>query len=237
MDTYNIYCDESCHLEHDHQKVMGLGACWCSLETSKSLTKKIRDIKIRHKLNPNVEIKWIKVSPSKLDFYIELINLFSTNEDLHFRGLIIPDKENLNHEKFDQTHDDWYYKMYFELIKEILFRRNKYNIYIDIKDTIGKYKIEKLCEVLRNTLHDFSGEIIQRVQQVRSHEVNILQITDLLLGALVYANRDERNSPAKIQLVELIEENIQFSLNKTTLRNEDKFNILIWKASNLDHHS
>jgi hypothetical protein len=24
--VYNVYCDESCHLENDHQKVMVLGA-------------------------------------------------------------------------------------------------------------------------------------------------------------------------------------------------------------------
>jgi hypothetical protein len=26
--TYNIYCDESCHLENDKQEVMVLGAVW-----------------------------------------------------------------------------------------------------------------------------------------------------------------------------------------------------------------
>ena len=30
--TYNIYCDESCHLEHDHLGVMALGAVWCPAE-------------------------------------------------------------------------------------------------------------------------------------------------------------------------------------------------------------
>ncbi|MCL0066152.1 DUF3800 domain-containing protein, partial [Dehalococcoidia bacterium] len=29
--TYNIYCDESYHLEHDHQEIMVLGALWCPL--------------------------------------------------------------------------------------------------------------------------------------------------------------------------------------------------------------
>ncbi len=29
--VFNIYCDESCHLEHDREKVMVLGAVWCPL--------------------------------------------------------------------------------------------------------------------------------------------------------------------------------------------------------------
>ena len=28
-ETYNIYCDESCHLENDDKPVMLLGAIWC----------------------------------------------------------------------------------------------------------------------------------------------------------------------------------------------------------------
>lgn len=26
---YNVYCDESCHLEHDNSSVMILGAMYC----------------------------------------------------------------------------------------------------------------------------------------------------------------------------------------------------------------
>jgi hypothetical protein len=28
----NVYCDESCHLENDHQTAMVLGAVWCPFE-------------------------------------------------------------------------------------------------------------------------------------------------------------------------------------------------------------
>jgi len=30
--TYNVYCDESCHLQNDGLSVMVLGAVWCPLE-------------------------------------------------------------------------------------------------------------------------------------------------------------------------------------------------------------
>ena len=30
--VFNVYCDESCHLEHDRQKVMVLGVIWWPLE-------------------------------------------------------------------------------------------------------------------------------------------------------------------------------------------------------------
>jgi hypothetical protein len=44
----------------------------------------------------------------------------------------VPDKSKLAHEAFDQTHDDWYFKMYFDLLKVILERKSSYRIFLDI---------------------------------------------------------------------------------------------------------
>jgi hypothetical protein len=37
--VFNVYCDESCHLEHDRQKVMVLGAIGCSFRKPELLTE------------------------------------------------------------------------------------------------------------------------------------------------------------------------------------------------------
>jgi hypothetical protein len=66
---YNVYCDESCHLENDGQKIMVLGAVWCPLEQVRKISEEIREIKIKHQLSPKFEIKWTKVSPAKQAFY------------------------------------------------------------------------------------------------------------------------------------------------------------------------
>ncbi len=95
--VFNIYCDESCHLEHDRQKVMILGAIWCPLETARETAQAIRAIKEKHGLGRDFEIKWTKVSPGKLDFYIDLTDYFFAEPDLHFRALIVADKNKLGH--------------------------------------------------------------------------------------------------------------------------------------------
>ncbi len=41
----NVYCDESCHLEHDRQKAMVLGAIWCPLDKSREIAVRLREIK------------------------------------------------------------------------------------------------------------------------------------------------------------------------------------------------
>ena len=117
---FNIYCDESCHLEHDKLPVMVLGAVWCLFEKAREIASRIREIKVKHLAPPTFEVKWSKVSPGKRELYMALLDYFFDDDDLHFRALIVPDKAKLNHEAHRQTHDEWYYKMYFDMLK-VLF--------------------------------------------------------------------------------------------------------------------
>lgn len=228
---YNIYCDESCHLENDRQQAMVLGAIWCKQENVKTIFNEIRAIKVNHGQSPRFNIKWNAISPSGLAFYTELINYFFSKPSLHFRGLVIPDKTLLDHDHHKQTHDDFYYKMYFDMLKVIFARSNQYSIYLDIKDTRSQEKVIKLTEVLRSSQYDFSSNIIQKVQQVRSHEVELVQLTDLLIGAISYINRGLNTSTAKLAILDLIRNLSGYSLTRTTLYKEEKFNLFIWDGA------
>ena len=169
--TFNIYCDESCHLEHDKQPVMVLGAIWCPLGKTRDIAKRLREIKTRFGLAPDFELKWTKVSPAKKEFYLEVLDYFFDDDDLHFRALIVTDKTKLEHGQFGQDHDTWYYKMYFDMLKVLLGPEATYRIYLDVKDTRSAAKIAKLHDVLCNNMYDFDRKIIERMQSVRSHEI------------------------------------------------------------------
>ncbi|MEA2016036.1 MAG: DUF3800 domain-containing protein [Actinomycetota bacterium] len=232
--NYNIYCDESCHLENDKQKVMVLGAIWCPIEKTRKINVRIREIKNKHKLSRNLEIKWTKVSKGKIEFYEDIINYFFDNNDLNFRALIVPDKSKLTHKRFSQTHDTWYYKMYFNLLKAILNPNDKYKIYLDIKDTRSEIKVYKLNEILCNNIYDFSRDIIDDIQTIRSHEVEILQLVDLFIGAIAYYNRNLETSNAKIHLINRIRDLSGYDLTSSTLFKEEKFNLFVWRAIELE---
>jgi hypothetical protein len=121
--------------------------------------------------------------------------------------------------------------MYFDMLKVILSPKAIYRIYLDIKDTRSADKIAKLHDVLCNNLYDFSRKIIERVQAVRSHEVEILQLTDLLIGAVSYTNRGLSGNDGKDTLVARMKERSQYCLTRTTLLREDKVNLFCWRAS------
>ncbi|MEK7408405.1 MAG: DUF3800 domain-containing protein, partial [Acidobacteriota bacterium] len=184
----------------------------------------------KHGLAPGFEVKWTKVSPGKLAFYRDLVDYFFDNTALHFRALIVPDKTKLCHEAYGQTHDDWYYKMYFDLLKVILGRDSVYRIFLDIKDTRSARKVAKLRDVLTNNMYDFDRDIVRTVQIVHSHEVELLQLCDLLLGSISYVNRSLTGSPAKQALVERMQQRSRLKLTLTTLLREDKVNLFRWKA-------
>lgn len=230
-ETFNIYCDESCHLEHDRQPAMVLGAIWCPLDKTREIALRIREIKHRHSMARGFEVKWTKVSPGKKQFYIDILDYFFDDDDLHFRGLVVPDKAKLNHGAFPkQDHDAWYYKMYFDMLKVILSPKDQYRIYLDIKDTRGAEKVKKLHDVLCHNLYDFSREIVERVQLVHSHEIEQLQLADLLIGAVSYLSRDLHGNAGKQALVDRMKQRSGYSLTKTTLLREEKVNLLRWQA-------
>lgn len=242
----NIYCDESCHLENDKEKVMALGAVYCPASKKSEIFQMLSELKKKHNLipknkkNPNdnrayYELKWNKISLAKINYFKDVVDYFFADDDLNFRVLVVPDKSKLDYEKFNHTHDTFYYKMYFSMLKVILNPDKAHHIYIDIKDTRSREKVYKLEQVLRNDKYDYAKEIIKKVQQVRSHEVELIQLADLLTGAVSYVNRGLADSRAKNILIEHIRHRSKYSLTKSTLIREQKFNIFLWESSKYGH--
>lgn len=207
---------------------MALGAIACPADLTLSISQRIRAIKAKHDLGPHTELKWVKVSPSKRALYHEILDYFFSSKELTFRGLVVPDKSILEHDQYRQTHDEWYYKMYYTLLKTVLDSNNQYNIYIDIKDTRGTKKVAKLWDVLCNSKRDSDRQIVLKVQQIRSHEAELLQVADLLIGALTYLHRGLDTSTTKSELIEHLKKNSGYTLDRNTPLRESKFNLFFW---------
>lgn len=223
----NIYCDESTHLPRDGMPFMVLGAIACSTEKAKEAASRLRDLRRKHDLPSYFEIKCNKISPSKLAFYLDVVDYFFDDDGLGFRAVIAP-KAELDHDRFSQTHDDWYYKMMFLLIRNVIPSTGRAFIYLDKKDTRSAGKVEKLKEMIANSTYDFDRRIVQRVQIVESHHVGLLQLSDLLLGCVNYASRGQLESEAKKQVLHRIQERSGLKLTQTTLPAESKFNVFRW---------
>lgn len=224
---YNIYCDESCHLLNDPNKTFVLGAIWVEKEKTQEIFQQLRDLKTKHNLPTDFEAKWTKVSKSKVDYYTDLVSYFFDNQDLHFRGLVVPDKSILDHSAFAQDHNTWYYKMFYVLLNVVIRENAEYNLYLDIKDTKSNLKVIELKRILN--IASVEDIAVPKAQQIRSHEVELMPLVDILIGALSYKHRSLEENEGKTMVIEAIEKCIGKKMLTSSAKGEDKFNVLVWK--------
>jgi len=226
----NVYCDESCHLLHDRQPVMAFGAVSAPQSRVREFSLGLKTLMTKH--HSLGELKWGKVSASKLPFYMDVIEWFFEQPDLHFRALVVRDKAKLKHDQFNEgDHDQFYYKMYYYLLRPFLERQPPVRLkaYLDVKDTRGVFRTHKLTEVLANTFYDFDRKRVEKIQEVRSHESRLVQVADFLLGAVTYDARKLRTNPAKLAVVRRLKDVSGYDFSTSSEPWATKFNLFYWK--------
>ena len=220
--TYKLFCDESCHLEK-HPEIMVLGAICCPEQKVTAINKKIKEIRYRY--NYQTELKWTKLHAKQINFYKEVIDLFFQSDCLKFKATVVSNKNILNHQQFNQgSHNNFYYKMFFYTLRDFLKPNNHYKIYLDYMDTQGGEKTKKLIQVFENTHYQ---QINCQAYIIRSYESQIIQLCDLFIGALSYANRAdiEHHSVIKNEIISYLKQKTHGCLNSGTPPWEEKFNI------------
>jgi hypothetical protein len=74
---FEVYCDESYQdliAKKQTDQYFLIGSLWLPASIRKYIKSNIVKLRVKHSVWG--EIKWSKVSPSKKDFYLELIDLF-----------------------------------------------------------------------------------------------------------------------------------------------------------------
>lgn len=226
---YNVYCDESCHLVSNDSKYMLIGAVYCQKNKVKKVNEYIEHLKKNYNISNKIELKWNKIDKKTEKLYLDIINYFFNNDDLKFRVIVI-DKTKLDHKKYNQTENEFYHKAYYEMLKYIIIPGNSYNIYPDIKDTNSYYYHQVMLDYLRIKMQDTNKRTIRKVQPIRSYEAPILQINDILIGALSYHYRNLSKNNVKLNIISEIRKLYQNDLNETSYCSNTKFNIFMWRS-------
>jgi hypothetical protein len=233
MSTYKIFCDESNHLLNDKANIMVNGALQIKEDHVKEANMYIK--KLRHKYNYKTEIKWTKLIKKQLPFYKELIDYFFNNIHMNFKATLVVNKSNANHERYGRNHDQFYYVVYYYTLRDLLKKDGSHKIYFDYKDTLGGTRVKKLKEVLNN---DGYSKIDFTI--IHSYEAQLIQLSDLFIGAIGYTNREdiEKNSEIKCAIVDYLNEKIKQQGHnigdiQSTKPWAEKFNIFRWSLSNV----
>jgi hypothetical protein len=103
-----------------------------------------------------------------------------------------------------------------------------------MKDTRSQRKIDTLRDVLCNNVYDFEQVMIRQIQHIRSHESELLQLTDFLLGAVSYRCRYLKDNRAKLAVIQRICDISGVDLLKNTPPWEDKFNLFFFSPTEVN---
>ena len=153
--NFDIYCDES-RQEYfttpprdSQERFVLIGGLWVITEKREHLKDQIRSLRVTHDVHG--EFKWTRVSPSRLDFYLELINLFFSNDDMRFRCLVLPANQ-LDAVRFhDGDNELMFYKFYYQLLHHWILDFNTYRVFTDLRTNRVRQRLERLREFLDNS--------------------------------------------------------------------------------------
>lgn len=229
---YKIFCDESCHLHTDKSNIMVIGGVCCDNGQVEYMNRFIKYLK--HKHNVKKELKWTKLHNMEKAFYKEVLEFFFSRTDISFNAQVVIDKSNLNHIKYnDGDADVFYYKMYYYTLLHFFKIDKKFNVFMDFKDTKGGQRVKKLNEVIHNT---FYGNIDVNYTIINSKESQIMQLCDILIGAISYKNRNdiEHKSEIKNFIIKLIEDFRGIPLAMSSPQWEHKFRIYKFHPRNFN---
>lgn len=217
---YKIFCDESNHLLNTKSNLMVNGAILVKENEVEQINRDIKYLKYKHHYYN--ELKWTKLLNVKKDFYKELIDYFFDSH-MKFKATFIPNKKDNIHKTYGNSHDEFYYIVYFYTMRNFINHSDEYKIYLDYKDINGGKRIKELEKTLGQEAKKCDIYIIQ------SQESQILQLCDIFIGSIGYKNRDdiEKKSEIKLFIIDYIEEKLGYPLVSTAPW-VDKFNIFRW---------
>lgn len=222
---FEVYCDESMPdlftTKKPASRYLMIGSLWLPNSYRNKIKNDIRSLREKH--NTWGEIKWSKVSPSRLPFYLDLIDMFlSYNLELRFRCIAV-DHAQINMSLHDNDSELGFYKFYYQMLHHWIYDFNEYRIFCDIKTNRDpeRLKVLKRCLKYANL-----SSTIKDIQSLPSKQVVLIQLCDLLLGvANSRMNNTLKEGSAKNELVRHLQKMLGVKNLAPTPKSEEKFNI------------
>lgn len=218
----NVYCDESRHTSNPEDPFMVIGALFCPRDKKEEIAHRIN--LVRKEYETWREFGWKTLSPNRRDFYWSLLELFASEPSLSFRCLVV-DRNILDHDQFnDGDNELGFYKLYYQMLVHWLRRDCAYHIFLDWQQNKTQRRFMELRDILSRKL---SGKTkIECLEPVSSHSIPLIQLADLLIGAVGYSWNERKGSEIKLEFCSAVAKVAGVHTLKTsTALSAEKFNI------------
>ena len=222
----SIYCDESRHEGQSSQQFMVIGGLWLPRDHRHELLDRLRAL--QQEFHITGELKWGKLSQSRLAGYSALVDFLASRNDVHFRCIVV-DKTRVEHDKYFQNDRQFgFWVFYWHCLKQWMGNGNTYYISIDFKPESLHSGPRRLRQVLE--IECIRRCWLKSLECVDSRENVFCQLADVLIGAVGYEQNGLAGSPVKRALAA----HIARSYSRRDLKGNDlpsvqRFNIFrIW---------
>ena len=223
---FDTYCDESrpealTTVSKKGSRFLVIGSLWLPTEQREQRKTELHALKNAGKIGG--ELKWSKISNSRVAAYQSLVEwFFNAGDDLRFRAIVV-DRAKLNMVRFHCGDGELgFYKFYYQLLHHWILDQNDYSIFCDLKRNREQNRLHVLQRVLSRT--NLTSEIAT-VQGIESRQSVLIQAVDVFTGAVAAKfNRSAATGTAKDEIIKNIESRIGTAIQHTP-KDRRKFNV------------
>ena len=180
--TYFYFLDETGLLYSPRDRFFALGII--KSEKPQRLYNRIR--KIRNKYNYREELKWANLDRKiRFDVARDFFNVF-LEEDAKFNSIIL-NKDELDFQKYYQNNIYKVYRNFAVVLLKLILGKNPNEIVTLLADDYFTPDNEDLEDAIKGIINDhYKKFVVAGVCQIDSRSSDLLQLTDLILGAIAY---------------------------------------------------
>jgi hypothetical protein len=201
MTTYDLYCDES---GIDTGPTFHFGALRCTPARARILEAELA--LIRGKYGLTAEMKWTRVSNAMLQAYKAFVDVFLDCPFANARFHLFTVTRGAYWRAFGRDEDERFFKSYYVFLRLTMSLECRYNVYAD--DKPGKrYRWSNVAYSISRANrrdHGLRKEQVRCLVPRNSKQYNLLQVSDIVLGALV----STPTAPAKQELARYIQKKL-----------------------------
>ena len=173
---YDLYCDESGTEKGD----FFFGAIHCSRARANILNDQVERYRIETGINR--ELKWTKVSRELPAQYKSFVDVFLKDEAATF--LLSEISKGRHWRKLASSPDSQFLQAYFHFLEQVMKPHARYAIFLDDSSS-KRYKFNSLYYCLNlPAIKNRRQKKVTSFQTVNSNENSLIQLVDVLLGAL-----------------------------------------------------